>query len=61
VISVSEEVPIQARNCKWLRHRGFLTMGEGTHENASELQVQINSLPVIHDAIMILVRVQACK
>ena len=36
---------------------GFLTTGKGTLENVSEFQVQIDSMPLIHDAIMILVRV----
>ena len=44
VISSSEEVPIQARNFRWLRHHGFLNMGEGTAENVSEFQSQINPM-----------------
>ena len=44
VISNSEEVPIQARNFTRLRHHGFLNMGEGTGQNVSEFQSQINPM-----------------
>ena len=37
-ISSSEEVPIQARNFRWLRYHGFLNMGEATSQNISEFQ-----------------------
>ena len=44
VISNSEEVPIQARNFTRLRYHGFLNMGEGTAQNVSEFQSQINPM-----------------
>ena len=44
VILSSGEVPIQARNFRWLRQHGFLNMGEGTAENVSEFHSQINSM-----------------
>ena len=62
VISISDGVPIQAGNFRWLRYHGFLNMGEGTAENFSEFQSQINPMSFVmtvhnnDNFIMILVR-----
>ena len=47
VVSGSEEVPIQARNFRWLRYHGFLNMDEGTAENVSEFQSKVNRMSFV--------------
>ena len=57
MISGSEEVPIQFKEFKCLTSDVFLTMDEGTVENASKFHVQIKPmssvLPVTCNAVMI--------
>ena len=43
----SEEVPIQARNVRWLRYHGFVNMGQGAAENVSEFQSHINPMSFV--------------
>ena len=57
VISGSEEVPIQFKELKCLTSDVFLTMDEGTVENAPKFHTQIKPmssvLPVTCNAVMI--------